>query len=435
MRQAGNSPKWEGRDTGVKPEAPRQAASQDRTGEETLDRNGSCRIRTGRSRENAQPGSRGAAQRAGLAGFLANLSHDMRSPLTSLQEFVSIVHEGLAGPLNERQREYLAIAIRNAETLAEMMDNLLVVTQMQQGTYRLHKRKVRLAELLRRESLEIGRKPSGKEAEILVSIPEDLPAVYVDPDRILEALRNLIDNSTKYSGETVAIEIDAMTDRRGEIVIRVRDNGFGMDPTTRRRLFDRSYRGREARNRSPGGLGLGLSIVREILERHGGRITVTSGPDLGTTFRLVLPPFDRRQILREAIRQSWERGAGVARFAAVKVRVGEVTGALNPGPDGAIETVRDVLARSLDPADTLLPELSIEEEICFLHRVGRQETGPSVRRMLRAIEERLRMQSGMYVEWGGAPRWFHAEEFNDPEEMAEQILHQWGRLGEERDAT
>ena len=94
------------------------------------------------------------------ADFLANLSHDLRTPLTSLREFVSIVEEGLAGPITDRQRDYLRIALRNADTLAEMMEHLLVLTQIQQGSFRLDRQRVRVAELLDDEALILGHRPS-----------------------------------------------------------------------------------------------------------------------------------------------------------------------------------------------------------------------------------------------------------------------------------
>ncbi|MBD3163519.1 MAG: hypothetical protein GF346_13555 [Candidatus Eisenbacteria bacterium] len=407
----------------------------DRTGGGRDDRSGPERGRAECPR-NGNGGEAGPkVERAGLAAFLANLSHDMRSPLTSLQEFVSIVHEGLAGPLTETQRDYLTIALRNAETLAEMMNNLLVVTQMQQGTYRLHRRRVRLADLLRREALEIGRKPGGKEVKIAVSVAPRLPDVYADPDRILEAMRNLVENAAKYSGESVAIEIEARAGRRDEVEIHVRDNGFGMDKATRSRLFVRSYRGKGADGRSPGGLGLGLSIVREILERHGGRITVTSGLDVGTTFRLVLPRFDGPKIVRAEVRKAWKRSGGSGGVAAVQLRIGKAAGALKPTCESASEEVRDVLGRSLEPGDALLPDCAPEEAVCFLHHVEKSELPASVRRILRGLEERLLLQTGTTVVWKPAPRWFHSDEFNNPEEMAETILHRWGLLGEERNAT
>ncbi len=210
------------------------------------------------------------------ADFLANLSHDLRTPLTSLREFVSIVEEGLAGPITDRQRDYLRIAMRNADTLAEMMEHLLVVTQIQQGSFQLDRRRVRLVDLLDDESLGCGPCPGAKSVNLKYHVEPGIPDAYADPDRLLQALRNLIDNAIKYSGDAVTITIEAGKGRGSVLEIVVRDTGFGMDSKTRRNLFQRRYRGISSYRRSPGGLGLGLSIVREIVDLHDGQITVRS---------------------------------------------------------------------------------------------------------------------------------------------------------------
>jgi anti-sigma regulatory factor (Ser/Thr protein kinase) len=349
---------------------------------------------------------------------------------------VSIVEEGLAGPLNDRQREYLGIALRNADTIAEMMEHLLVLTKMQQDSFRLDRRRVNLAELLEDHTLTHGHRPKNKVVTFRVDVSSELPDAYADPDRLLEAVRNLVDNSIKYSGDEVTITIQAKETRGRMLEIRVRDTGYGMDPATRRNLFVRSYRGQHAGRKSPGGLGIGLSIVKEIVDLHDGRITVRSQLDEGTEFRLTLPQFDVERVVSRALLEKWksdgERGGG---FAFVRAGIRESQGALPLSRQDTVRMVREVLRKTLDQEDTLLPDCNMCGAVCFLLTVGRPSASTAVRRILRTAEERLRMQSGTYIEWESKPTWLHSEDFNHLEEMAEVILHRWCCKGERKDGA
>lgn len=406
------------------------AANPDRNGRsdsDTTATNGSCRSNLDRARTRA---------RREQADFLANLSHDLRSPLTSLREFVSIVEEGLAGPISDQQREYLGIALRNADAIAEMMEHLLVLTRMQQESFRLDRRRVNLAELFQDDTLPHEDRPKEKDVSFNVNVDPGLPDAYADPDRLLEAVRNLVDNAIKYSGDAVTITIEAAETRGSMLEIRVRDTGHGMDADTRRNLFVRSYRGSQAGRKMLGGLGLGLSIVKEIVDLHGGRIRVRSQINEGTEFRLTLPQFDAKRILTESLDEMWqaadERGGG---FAFVHAGIKESQGALSPSTEEAVSLVRQVLRKTLGPDDILLPEDDAGGAVRFVLMVGKSSVTATVRRLLRTVEERLKMQSGTYVEWESGPTWLHSENFNHLKEMADVIFHQWCCAREGKDAA
>ncbi len=189
------------------------------------------------------------------ADFLAKLSHDLRTPLTNLREFMSILMDGLAGSLTDVQREYLGIALRNADTLTEMIEHLLVLTRIQQGNLRVIGRRVGLADLLGDGDILIGARPKNKTIRLRVEIPDAIPDVYADPDRLLEAVRNLVDNAVKYSGPEVNIKIIAARGTESRVDLLVRDDGRGIAPATLRHLFHRFRRGVKGERRQPGRTG------------------------------------------------------------------------------------------------------------------------------------------------------------------------------------
>jgi two-component system phosphate regulon sensor histidine kinase PhoR len=123
--------------------------------------------------------------------------------------------------------------------------------------------------------------------EVSVSVPRDLPKVVADAAALQEALSNLIDNAIKYSRERKKCTVEARALSRG-IEIAVTDSGLGVSPADKEKIFERFYRG-EREGHGEKGVGLGLSIASEILEAHGGRIRVESGPGAGSTFTLFLP--------------------------------------------------------------------------------------------------------------------------------------------------
>ena len=367
-----------------------------------------------------------ARAQKGLADLLANVSHDLRTPLTNLREFVSIVQDGLAGPLSEQQREYLGIALRNVDTLAEMIEHLLVVARIQQGNFHLLRRRVRLPGLLNDDLLLKGVWPGRKLVHLSVQVDPSLPDIYADPDRLLEALRNLVDNAIKYSGDSVKISIGATESSDSMVELCVKDNGLGMAPVTLKNLFKRFYRGHLSGPAGPSGLGVGLSIVKEIVDLHGGRLSVRSTLGKGTEFRLGLPTYEQRGILLASVRSAWrktaEAGAG---FSFARVGIRRWSGALSQSQQEMIHLIRERLRSVLQPDDELLLDCEGGKSVCFFLGAGRDSMEAVLRKILRAVADRLSFQSALDVEWEPGPQWVHSDDFSSPEEMAEAIFHRY----------
>jgi two-component sensor histidine kinase len=366
------------------------------------------------------------------ADFFANVSHDLRSPLTSLREFISIVIDGLAGPVAERQSEYLQIALRNADTLAEMIEQILAITRIQQGSFRLVRKRVSIAGLLDRDALLHGAGHGGKEVRLEVELEHPLPDVFADPDRILEAIRNLVDNAIKYAGDAVEIRVSARPTPDG-VVIAVSDDGAGIDPLTIKNMFKRFSRGEHARRVRPGGLGLGLTIVQEIVDLHGGAIEVKSELGKGATFSITLPPFDPRVVIGSALRDAWRRSVDNGGFAIVRARAHEWDGALQPTAGQIGEQIREAMTRCLGPQDEIVPAVTAEPEVAFVLAGEPDSIGPHVRRCLRTVTDRLRFQVGAHVEWQPCPDKAHSSDFPGPEEMTEAVLRWFDPDGGEKD--
>ncbi|HKK01264.1 MAG TPA: ATP-binding protein, partial [Desulfuromonadales bacterium] len=220
--------------------------------------------------------------------FVANVSHELKTPITAIKGFVETLLDG-AIDRPEDSRRFLGIITKQAERLNAIIDDLLALSRIEQEGERsevpLHPGVI--AEVLKgaQQACAIG--ASGKGIHIEVTCEEILRA-RINAPLLEQAVINLIDNAVKYSEAEQAIEVTAA--REGaEVVIRVRDHGRGIDAEHLPRLFERFYRVDKARSRKQGGTGLGLAIVKHIAAAHGGQVTVSSVPGEGSVFAIHLP--------------------------------------------------------------------------------------------------------------------------------------------------
>jgi signal transduction histidine kinase len=219
--------------------------------------------------------------------LLSLVSHELRTPLAASYQFVTILLDGLAGPLAEQQRHYLEITLRNLLELRAMVDDLLESNRGQAGIeVRPHPASV--AELVDDATTTFSAAVDDKQLELRGAVEPGLPMVLADPGRVGQILGNLIGNSVKHTpaGGTITVGARSMA---GELVaISVTDTGEGIPPADLDRVFDRLYQvpGRHVSRR---GLGLGLYICRELVLAHGGQIWAESTLGEGSTFTFTLP--------------------------------------------------------------------------------------------------------------------------------------------------
>ena len=226
------------------------------------------------------------------------LCHELKTPLTSLREFVSTVHDEIAGPIVDEQREYLAEALAGCDDLARHIDDLVDVTRAETGKLSCEPEPVDIGRLLGR--VEAAHQSDAADRGITLDLPDQtaLPAVWADPTRILQVLSNLIGNALKFTpdGGRVAVRVGRWADNHAWSVWTVEDTGRGIAPEDLEKIFDRLFQVTEDDWSTQGGLGLGLSICREIVRLHRGQIWVESELGTGTKFHFSIPfagPHDR----------------------------------------------------------------------------------------------------------------------------------------------
>ncbi len=226
--------------------------------------------------------------------FVANVSHELRSPLTVLAGFIETL-QGPAANDAEARAEFLAIMAREAERMTGLVADLLSLSRVE-GVEKIRPRTPVAIDMVLRATLAALR-PQIEAAglEVALELPDDLPEVPGDYDQLVQVYHNLIENAVKYGAhggriEIVARRIPAMTGFEGEVLrVSVTDHGEGVDPIHIPRLTERFYRVDRARSRDQGGTGLGLAIVKHIISRHRGRLCIRSSPGAGATFTTLLP--------------------------------------------------------------------------------------------------------------------------------------------------
>jgi signal transduction histidine kinase len=216
--------------------------------------------------------------------FVANVSHDLKTPLSLIRMFAETLELGRL-PDEAARREYYGVITRESERLTRLINNVLDFSRQ-----RYDLRPTALEPLVH-EAVEAFRHPLAQGGfKVEVDVAPDLPEVSMDADAMGQALANLIDNAIKYSGEGRRLAVSA---RRGEgsaeVRIEVADDGIGIPAAERERIFDKFYRVGRSETQGRRGSGLGLALVKHVVEAHGGRVTVDSWPGAGSRFAIRLP--------------------------------------------------------------------------------------------------------------------------------------------------
>ena len=217
--------------------------------------------------------------------FIANLSHELKTPLTAIRGFSeTLLEEGDPA----ETRKHLEVIFRHAADLNHLMENLLNLSKIESGKEEVLSESVAVKSFVERLLERFSAEARVKKIEVFNEIPEDLPPVSADPTKLNQILANLVDNAIKYTPEGGKIWVQGRVLPQ-EFQMEVKDTGPGIPKEDRERIFERFYRVDKARSRETGGAGLGLAIVKHLVELHGGRITVQSDPGSGSRFLVSLP--------------------------------------------------------------------------------------------------------------------------------------------------
>jgi two-component system phosphate regulon sensor histidine kinase PhoR len=218
--------------------------------------------------------------------FVANLSHEFKTPLTAIQGFAETL---LGGALDDKanRKRFVEIIREHARRLARLTDDLLKLSRIEAGKLDLESRPVSVSGLVN-GCVETARlKAESRGLRIAVELPGGLPPVRGDAVQLDEVLQNLIDNALQYTPAGGRIDVTAYSNGH-EVIFTVADTGIGIPESDLERIFERFYRVDAARSREAGGTGLGLSIARHIVDAHGGRIWVESAVGQGSRFRFSI---------------------------------------------------------------------------------------------------------------------------------------------------
>ena len=230
--------------------------------------------------------------------FVANVSHEFRTPLTAIQGFAETL---IGGAVNDPQNcgRFLAIILEHSRRLARLTEDLLRLSQLDAEQLEMEIRAVSVAQLIESCYETAQRRATEKGLSLSLNVPSQLPDVAADNRRLQEVVQNLLDNAIQYTLHGGKIVLSAET-RNGEVVFTVADTGIGIPQADQPRIFERFYRVDVARSREAGGTGLGLSIAKHLVEVQGGRIWVDSEVGVGSKFHFSIPVFDAERAASRA---------------------------------------------------------------------------------------------------------------------------------------
>ena len=223
------------------------------------------------------------------AQFLSHVSHELRTPLTSIKGFIQNLLDGLTGPLNEKQQGYLSRMLDNSDRLVRMIEDLLDRTRIETGRLEVHPADVDL-ELCVTDAVEQLRPLAhAKRQKLALRYPDAKMVVWADRDRLIQAVVNLVQNAIKFTPVDGAITVTVESPDQRTAGIMVRDTGPGIPMESLKKIFDPFFRIQQGQRSGPKGLGLGLSIVKTLVELQGGTVAACNHPEGGAEVSFTVP--------------------------------------------------------------------------------------------------------------------------------------------------
>ena len=241
--------------------------------------------------------------------FVSTVSHELRTPLTSIKGYVDLILDGDAGDINDIQREFLSIVKDNSDRLVQLINDMLDISRIESGRIHLKVAPEEVGDLVEGAVDTFRAVLTQTDRSVDVSVPDDLPAVSADGDRVRQVLINLISNAIKYSPNGGEVRV-AAEQLDGGVKIAVHDQGLGISREDQQLLFTKFYRVDSALTREIGGTGLGLSICKSIIELLGGEIGCDSEAGEGSTFWFTLPVAPPSSV-RQPVIFGPKRGEGI----------------------------------------------------------------------------------------------------------------------------
>jgi signal transduction histidine kinase len=222
------------------------------------------------------------------ANFVANISHELRTPLTQIKGYTSLLSDALLGPLTSEQSDALRVTTRSIERLEQLINDLITYATASKGELTLNLQFVSVSAVIARVIKKSVDKSQKRDLALTVQAPTDLPPVYADEEKLNWVLMQLVDNAIKFTPPGGRITVGARLDGR-RVLFSVRDTGIGIPINRLNELFEPFQQLDGSATRQYGGTGLGLALVRRIIEAHGSEIIIDSQEGKGSVFSFALP--------------------------------------------------------------------------------------------------------------------------------------------------
>lgn len=245
------------------------------------------------------------------SNFVATVSHELRTPLTSVIGYSEMLLEGMAGVMNDEQREYVGTIMEKGESLLSLITSILDLSKIESGNFTMHRSSTDIEQLFGRALSDVTPQTVKKKITLQKRVAAGLGRFVIDEEKVHRAVTNLLANAVKFTpeGGTVSLIVDkfegTLPEETGHVYdpfiaennrwlrVSVRDTGIGIAPEKRRKVFEPFYQVDSSSTREYGGTGLGLAIVKNFVEAHGGVVWLESEPGKGSMFHFVIPWLSR----------------------------------------------------------------------------------------------------------------------------------------------
>jgi CheY-like chemotaxis protein/two-component sensor histidine kinase len=220
--------------------------------------------------------------------FVSMVSHELRTPMTSIKGYIDLLHSGMTGPINDTQKQFLQTVKDNTDRLTVLLNDLLEINRLDTGELNLALESVDSVDVANQVIADLAPRAAQKHHQLSITAPTVLPAVRADPVRLAQILTNLVSNAINYTPDGGRIALDAKVE--GDLLhMHVIDNGIGIPVQDQDKVFSRFYRADHPLVQAHSGTGLGLFIVRSLVQLHGGEMWFETQEGHGSTFSFSLP--------------------------------------------------------------------------------------------------------------------------------------------------
>lgn len=278
--------------------------------------------------------------------FVAAVSHELRTPLAIIKEAVALISDGLAGVVTDKQKNLLSKAANNTHRLQHIIDELLDISRIETGKLKLHYSLVNLNDLILDSADHFKKQAREKKIHLRYVLTKNEVNIFLDPIRVLQIINNLIDNALKFTpqGGGIRVELKVLEDK---VRVAVSDTGVGIAEEDLPKLFSKFFQVSKITGSGNKGVGLGLSIVKELVAKHGGEIWAESQPARGSKFYFTLPRYytinKLEKPLREKVNTFLQQGTTVYLINLAIVHFREIRSRVHVGPKKLVADLREII--------------------------------------------------------------------------------------------